>query len=381
MASQRIRYVSREPVSPGAVLAGVLEERSIQKQEFAIRCGRTPKLISEILSGAAPIVPETALQFERVLDVSASFWMNLEAQYRLMLKRQSEEQDWVDHKEWIRKYPLKEIADRIGFTVSKDAIENIRQLLKFYGVASINACDELFRSKVLGVQYRRASDFTDEKIHELTWLRLGRLAAEKINCAPYDARKFKAVLPTFRALTSLPMEEFIETLVSRCAECGVAVVLIPELKKTHTSGATHWLSKDKAIIQLSNRGKWNDTFWFNFYHEAGHVFLHSKKKTYVDFDTTKNSEGEEAEAARIEDEANDFAANMLVPENLYRKYFRVYPEKPRYSQANIETYAKEIGISSGILLGQFQKRGILRWNSVLNKRLKIRLEIPEVAPN
>ena len=38
--------------------------------EFARRCDRSPKLISEIIAGKAPIVPQTAFQFELVLGVS-----------------------------------------------------------------------------------------------------------------------------------------------------------------------------------------------------------------------------------------------------------------------------------------------------------------------
>jgi len=37
------------------------------------------KTISLILAGKAPILPETDLQFDRLLGVSAEIWTNLEA--------------------------------------------------------------------------------------------------------------------------------------------------------------------------------------------------------------------------------------------------------------------------------------------------------------
>ena len=52
-------------VAPGWVLAERLEAQGISRAEFARRCDRSAKLISEIIAGKAPIEPKTALQFEK----------------------------------------------------------------------------------------------------------------------------------------------------------------------------------------------------------------------------------------------------------------------------------------------------------------------------
>ena len=52
---------------------------------------------------------------------------------------------------------------------------------------------------------------------------------------------------------------------------------MPELPKTGTSGATRWLTPEKALIQLSLRHKSDDQLWFTFFHETGHVLLHGKR--------------------------------------------------------------------------------------------------------
>lgn len=76
--------------APGVLLREYLETRGLSQAEFARRCGRSPKLISEILSAKAPILPRTALAFERVLGLDASVWLGLETDYRLDLARQEE---------------------------------------------------------------------------------------------------------------------------------------------------------------------------------------------------------------------------------------------------------------------------------------------------
>ena len=68
-------------VPPGWILEERLEVQGISHAEFARRCGRSPKLISEIISGKAPLEPETALQFEKVLGVDASIWLGIETDY------------------------------------------------------------------------------------------------------------------------------------------------------------------------------------------------------------------------------------------------------------------------------------------------------------
>ncbi len=69
-------------ISPGEILAETLEARGIGKADFARKCNLSLKTIGLILSGKVPVQPEVAAQFERVLGVSESVWMNLESAYR-----------------------------------------------------------------------------------------------------------------------------------------------------------------------------------------------------------------------------------------------------------------------------------------------------------
>ena len=69
-------------VSPGWVLEEYLETRGIAQSELARRCGCSPKLISAIVAGAAPIGPKTALQFEKALGLTAAIWLGIESDYR-----------------------------------------------------------------------------------------------------------------------------------------------------------------------------------------------------------------------------------------------------------------------------------------------------------
>lgn len=84
------RYSPDYAVPPGWVIEEHLATHGISQAELARRCGRSPKLISEIIAGRGPIEPGTALQFEIVLGVDASVWLGIEADCQLFRAREAE---------------------------------------------------------------------------------------------------------------------------------------------------------------------------------------------------------------------------------------------------------------------------------------------------
>ena len=90
MATATNEYRPDYAVPPGWLLEERLEVQGISQAEFARRCGRSSKLISEIIAGKAPLEPETALQFEKVLGVDASIWLGIESDYQLHKARGAE---------------------------------------------------------------------------------------------------------------------------------------------------------------------------------------------------------------------------------------------------------------------------------------------------
>lgn len=72
---------------PGDTLADLLRERGMTQTELAQWMKRPLKTINEIIKAKARIMPQTAIQLERALGVSAEFWVTREAIYRLDLAR------------------------------------------------------------------------------------------------------------------------------------------------------------------------------------------------------------------------------------------------------------------------------------------------------
>src|SRR6266566_2926058 len=97
--------------APGETLEEILLERGMSQTELAERTGRPKKTINEIVKGKAAITPETALQFERVLGVPASFWNNLEQNYRTALARAAERERLEGQIKWLKGIPVRSMID------------------------------------------------------------------------------------------------------------------------------------------------------------------------------------------------------------------------------------------------------------------------------
>jgi addiction module HigA family antidote len=63
------RYEPDAVTPPGVFLLEKLDEIGMTQTDLASRIGRTRKTVNRIITGKAPIEPETSLQLERVLGV------------------------------------------------------------------------------------------------------------------------------------------------------------------------------------------------------------------------------------------------------------------------------------------------------------------------
>ena len=334
---------------PGETLEEILEERDMTQAELAERMGRPKKTISEIINGKAAITPETALQLERVLSIPASFWNERERYYREALASQEEQERLSEQVTWLDQIPVKAMMKSGWIQCHQDKIEQLREVLNFFGVASPEQWQEMWVGT--HVDFRKSPTFQSDPGAIAAWLRRGELEAAEIACTAYEAGKFKETLLQIRALTMKPPEVFQPEVIRLCAQSGVAVVFVPQLPKTRTAGATRWLKSDKALIQLSLRHKTDDHLWFAFFHEAGHILLHGKRNIFLE-----DKDVHVVEEQDKEEEANTFAANLLIPPSELKQFLRSGQQR---SMAGIRQFALEIGIAPGIVVGRLQYDGVL----------------------
>lgn len=338
MSKKRNQFVPDYVVPPGDTLLETIVALGMSQAELAERSGRPKKTINEIIKGKAAITAETALQFETVLGIPASFWNNLEQNYQETLARINETKKLQQQINWLKKIPISHLVKRGWIRYNADKVQQLKEALNFFGVAS----PEQWNARWLGpqVSFRKSKAFQSDPGAVASWLRRGELLVQGIRCMPFDPVRLRAALAKIRTLTAQPPEVFQQEVANFCAEAGVAVVFVPEIPGIRACGATWWANSTKAVIQLSLRYKRDDQLWFSFFHEAGHILLHGKKDRFIEDD----------EKDVKEKEADEFAAELLIP----KRDFQRFVSSRRFIRIDIGAFARAQGIAPGIVVGRLQ---------------------------
>ena len=82
----------RTPIAfhPGEFLLEEVEERGLKKTELAKGLGLLPGNLSELFRGKRHINARLAVRLEKILDISAEYWIGLQTTYDLTLARELE---------------------------------------------------------------------------------------------------------------------------------------------------------------------------------------------------------------------------------------------------------------------------------------------------
>ena len=360
----RNEYYPDYAVHPGRTLAEVLKERGITQRELAARLGLSEKTVSQIVNGKAPVTPEVAVGLDRVTAVPARFWCTRQAQYDEAVARAKDRERLAGYEQWFTdgwRPTYREMAQRGWVDRRDNLLDQLSELLKFFGVVSPSALDRWW--KQLAPSFRQSTSYQPSVPSLAAWVRQGEILGRARECNPYDESGLRAALQAFRARTGEPLDGLCGELQDACASVGVAFVLVRQLRGTRAYGAVRWLTPEKALLQLSLRYRRNDQFWYSFYHEAGHLLQGGKKSLYID-----DVEDEAGGTAKSTEEAraDQFARDMLIPPNDFERFC----DGGLFTGDSIGEFAHEIGIAPGIVVGRLQHEGHVPWKSRLN-RLKV----------
>lgn len=342
------------PVPPGRLIAETLAAKGVSQAELARRMRRPAPAINEIVHGRKEITAETAIQLERALGVPAHVWLGLEAEYRHTKARQEEDKRLARQAPLLKQFPYAVMA-RLGWVPrGRTGAEKVSHLLNFFGVSSLEGV-----AHAEAVAYRLSKTHRADPEALAAWLRKGEIEARRIETRPFESTQLRGLLAELRTMTALPSRQLLPRLTVSLARCGVAFVLLPHLPKTHAHGATKWLTPEKALVIATTRERWSDIFWFSVFHEMGHLLLHGRRATFVEWERGRTDGQEE--------EANQFAAEQLIPRAHYDK-FRAFAPTP----ARIRAFAREIGIAPGIVVGRLQHDGAIPYSAFNSLREQLR---------
>ena len=371
-SAQGTKYEPIQVAHPGAIVVEYLESFGWSQADLARRTGLTPKTISEICSEKGPITPPTALAFEKVLQRPAHLWLNLQRRFDEAEARHRELERSSHWTGWAARFPLKEMK-RFGFIrQGRPARSDVETLLNFLGVSSPDSWTSVWQAAEVAYRQTRKFKTSDEAIS--VWIRATELAAEQLQVADFDEEHLRASIPRLRLYTRERTDEILESVQSLCAAAGVAVVWVPGLRHTGISGSARWLNDKRALIALTLRYRTDDQMWFTFFHELGHVLLHKRRHDFVLDNPDENLSDRvvDPEMQQVEDEANRFASDTLIPPQALSKFI----EQKQFTNDSIHKFAEQVGVGPGIVVGRLQHENVLapHQGNALKQRLAFRIE-------
>ena len=339
--------------APGRTMLEMLDESSRSVLDLASHLGCGRGAVEALLAGEQTVTETTAALLSTFFQTTTSFWVKRESQFRARLELMKAN----GGSEWMKKLPL---ADMVAFQwvgAGSDS-ERLIQCLNFFECSGIAEWERRYGAVLNRTLFRKSTAFDSEVESVSAWLRQGERLARLVNTPLWSPTNLRAQLSSLRALSRVSdPSKFVPELVRICSSAGVAVVVVRTPQRCPASGAARFLSPEKAVIQLSFRHLSDDHFWFSLFHEIGHLLLHGEETIHLEETDRQNGKEEE--------EANEFAADVLVP-RAERTRMLGLGEDTR----SIVRFATQIGTSPGIVVGQMQHYGVIEHSrmNALKKR-------------
>lgn len=343
------RYIA---TPPGATIKEQLNNRGMSQKEFAARMDMSEKHISMLINGLVQLTPETAVRLETVLGVPAKFWNNLEAIYREKIIKAEEENAIEEDAEIAKQFPYNEMAELGWVPETRKTKEKVVNLRRFFEIVKLSLLES---GKITRIACRRLAITEKSDLALMAWAQEAKIRARDIQTSPINVKALISAVPEIRKMTVLKPEIFCPQIEKHFADCGIALVFLPHLKRSFLQGAS-FVDGKKIVVGLTARGKDADRFWFSLFHELAHIVL-----GHVGNPDGTSEEDEKA--------ADKWAADTLIaPED-----FEAFKKSGDFSRESVLRFSEAQGIAPGITVGRMQKEYMINFN-VLND-LKEKYEI------
>lgn len=346
------RLVGAMATHPGSVLKAELEERGISQKDFAKQIGMQAPHLNEIIKGRRSVNMDAAMRFESALGISAKSWMNLQNGYDYDVKviaerNEAQAQSTLKEAAYKEFFSLKFIYDQFNTNIYS-AVERLKTLVDILPYEDLN--QETIENLCCAGKFKHSSKLQLDEKNMRTW----QIVARKI-C---DNAKVKAEYIQGNALEAAKeiahlanSSQICEADIKRCLNtCGIYYSVLEKLDKAPID-AYSIMSHGTPCIIVTHRYNDMDKLVFDVLHELRHIDKHiSEGASFISLD------GSEYSKDPIEEDANEFARNMLIPPQVWTDIMQTGSKdlSPFNIVGIIAREAKNRGISPTIAVARYK---------------------------
>ena len=346
--SNYIEFRNRVAFHPGYYIKEIIDESGLTQADFARRLGTTPKNLSILVRGEQSLSVDIANKLSRMLGTSTSYWLGLQMAYDELniefmrledLERERDTFRLIDYGYFRNNFGLPDLPRKVD--------EQIAKVREYLSVASLTVLEE----KDLAVDFRCYKEDMSRSniVNSNVMLQIAVNETLKAGTAKFDKKRFEGIVDSLLKYTKIH-DGILPTIKDELMNCGVYLVVLPNIKNSGISGATKKVD-GKVMIFVNDRRHFEDTFWFTLFHEIGHVL-----------------NGELGVSTEKEAVADEYARRKLIPEDEYNDFI---VSCNSFNETTIKRFADSIDRDPGIVLGRLLMENKVSYSDIsLCRRLR-----------
>ena len=317
--SKEFKNIPFAVAHPTEIIKDELKARGMSQKELASRMDMQTSNLSRFLKGEN-ITPAIAAKLEVALDIPAEFWLNLQAQYEvdtknIALRDEKEREAFNIEKMLTNIINLPELYKRLSINSSLFIQDKLDKLEELMGFQVLSLSSQPF---ILQRCFKKNEKHETDERNETTWLTLAYIKSRNIKPEKQylygNAQKAAVEISKCAHLGGIT-EKGIQLVLNKY---GIAYSVIPKLEKTPIDAASLQMSGYPSIITTH---RYNDMsrLIFNILHELGHIQKHMTFEKESQCSVFISSEHDYSRDNKEEREANEFAEDMLIPKETWKK--------------------------------------------------------------
>ena len=352
MATKSNRLVPARAIHPGEILREELQERGIKQKDFAQAIGVQATHLNEFIKGKRNLNEDLAMKLESQLGIPFKTWMNLHNGYMYECKaldeKRTEEQYALQFEdECANIFNIQVLYKRLGLMMLSCS-ERVKKLKEMFSFDLLSSHE--LRMQVAGMYKHSEKVQMDEK-NMLTWLILNKHEISRIQ--PLDNYKKGNAMKAAEDIACMANKRTLTT--ESIAEClnryGIFYLKVDKLDKTPID-AYSTFTGDMPVITVTYRYNDMDKLAFDILHELCHIDRHFSEgnKAFISIEGTEYSNDPR------EKEANEFARQMLIPDETWESILKMgcTSLSPYKIVKTIAIGAERCGISPSIAISRYK---------------------------
>lgn len=342
-------------------------EREISQKDFAEAVGVTQSHISDILSGRRRITTTFAIKVQELLGIH----------YQLLLEQQKSSSDEIDVKESKKELDAKANIDVI------DKLVSVKTLLKFAKIkaktnidklVALTACFKLSNdanqtiSQMTNGCFRKSSSTGLDRRMISSWVVIVNAVSHSIHPKGiFDRDRMEELCNKVAMMLHQNDSNLILRINDLLSEYGIGLIRVDKVEHASIDGYS-FFNNGVPYIALTCRYDRIDNLAFTVLHELAHLALGHTTEDRPRINLDLRSYDEDIEDA-IEDEANEYAGNILIPAKVW-KFAPAMSLIPHVIQKKYTAWAESKNLNPWIVLGRLSyETGIYKFKSYDSRRI------------